>query len=78
VPVVLQEIADPLLLELALIENIQREDLNAIETAQAYDRLGRELGLSQEEIGRRTGKDRTSIAQCLTAAQGYPPRFSCF
>ncbi len=65
VPVVCQEIADPLLLELALIENIQREDLNAIETAQAYDRLGRELGLSQEEIGRRTGKDRTSIANAL-------------
>jgi len=65
VPVVLQEIADPLLLELALIENIQREDLNAIETAQAYDRLGRELGLSQEEIGRRTGKDRSSIANAL-------------
>src|SRR5712671_5861151 len=65
VPVVLQEVADPLLLELALIENIQREDLNAIETAQAYDRLGRELGLSQEEIGRRTGKDRSSIANAL-------------
>ena len=65
VPVVVQEVAEPLLLELALIENIQREDLNTIETAQAYDRLGRELGLSQEEIGRRTGKDRTSIANAL-------------
>jgi len=65
VPVVVQEVADPLLLELALIENLQREDLNAIETAQAYDRLGRELGLSQEEIGRRTGKDRTSITNAL-------------
>lgn len=65
VPVVIQEIADPLLLELALIENIQREDLNAIETAHAYERLGRELGLSQEEIGRRTGKDRTSITNAL-------------
>jgi ParB family transcriptional regulator, chromosome partitioning protein len=65
VPVVIQEVADPLLLELALIENIQREDLNAIETAHAYERLGRELGLSQEEIGRRTGKDRTSIANAL-------------
>jgi ParB family transcriptional regulator, chromosome partitioning protein len=65
VAVVVQEVAEPLLLELALIENIQREDLNAIETAQAYDRLGRELGLSQEEIGRRTGKDRTSIANAL-------------
>jgi ParB family chromosome partitioning protein len=65
VPVVIQEIADPLLLELALIENIQREDLNAIETARAYERLGRDLGLSQEEIGRRTGKDRTSITNAL-------------
>jgi ParB family chromosome partitioning protein len=65
VPIVIQEVADPLLLELALIENIQREDLNAIETAHAYERLGRELGLSQEEIGRRTGKDRTSITNAL-------------
>jgi ParB family transcriptional regulator, chromosome partitioning protein len=65
VPVVIQEVADPLLLELALIENIQREDLNAIETAHAYERLGRELGLSQEEIGRRTGKDRSSITNAL-------------
>jgi ParB family chromosome partitioning protein len=65
VPVVIQEISDPLLLEIALIENIQREDLNAIEAARAYERLGRDLGLSQEEIGRRTGKDRTSIANSL-------------
>ena len=65
VPVVIQEIADPQLLEIALIENIQREDLNAIETARAYERLGRDLGLSQEEIGRRTGKDRTSITNAL-------------
>ena len=62
---VVQDIADPQMLELALIENIQREDLNPIETAWAYDRLGRELGLSQEEIGRRTGKDRTTITNIL-------------
>lgn len=65
VPAVLQDVADPRMLELALIENIQREDLNPIETAHAYDRLARELGLSQEEIGRRTGKDRTSITNTL-------------
>src|SRR5262249_36640450 len=65
VPVVVQDIADPQLLEVALIENIQREDLNPIETAHAYDRLARELGLSHEEIGRRTGKDRTSIANAI-------------
>ncbi len=65
VPVVIQEVADPQLLELALIENIQREDLNPIETAHAYERLHRELGLSQEEIGRRTGKDRTSVVNTM-------------
>ena len=65
VPVVIQDVSDPLMLELALVENIQREDLNAIETAHAYERLVRELGLSQEEIGKRTGKDRTSIANTL-------------
>ena len=65
VPVVVLDVADPSLLELALVENIQREDLNAIETAHAYDRLNRELGLSHEEIGRRTGKDRTSIVNMI-------------
>src|SRR5271155_293645 len=65
VPVVVQDVADPMMLELALIENIQREDLNPIETAHAYERLSRELGLSHEEIGRRTGKDRTSITNMI-------------
>lgn len=65
VPIVIQDVAEPRMLELALIENIQREDLNPIETAHAYDRLRKELGLSQEEIGQRTGKDRTSIANAL-------------
>jgi ParB family transcriptional regulator, chromosome partitioning protein len=65
VPVVIQDVADRAMLEIALIENIQREDLNPIETAHAFERLGRDLGLSQEEIGRRTGKDRTSIANII-------------
>ncbi|MDQ6759543.1 MAG: ParB/RepB/Spo0J family partition protein [Acidobacteriota bacterium] len=65
VPVVVQEYADNQLLEIALIENIQREDLNPIETAQALDRLMREGKLSHEEIGRRTGKDRTTITNLL-------------
>ena len=65
VPVVVQDVADRAMLEVALIENIQREDLNPIETAHAFERLGRDLGLSQEEIGRRTGKDRTSIANII-------------
>ena len=65
VPVVVQEVADSHLLELALIENLQREDLNPMETAHAYDRLHREMHLSHEEIARRTGKDRTSIVNTL-------------
>ena len=65
VPVVVQEVAETRLLEVALIENLQREDLNPIETAHAYERLHREIGLSHEEIGQRTGKDRTSVANMV-------------
>lgn len=65
VPVVIQDIADENLLTLALIENIQRDDLNAIETAVAFDRLNRELNLTHEEIGRRTGKERATISNFL-------------
>jgi len=65
VPVVVQDYAEDRLLEIALIENIQREDLNPIETAQALDRLAREMNLSHEEIGRRTGKDRTTITNLV-------------
>lgn len=65
VPAVIQDIADDNILTLALIENIQRDDLNAIETAVAFDRLSRELNLTHEEIGRRTGKERTTITNFL-------------
>jgi ParB family transcriptional regulator, chromosome partitioning protein len=65
VPVIVQDYADGSLLEIALIENIQREDLNPIETAQALDRLAREMGLSHEEIAQRTGKDRTTITNLI-------------
>ncbi len=65
VPVIIQEFPDDRLLEITLVENIQREDLNPIETAQAFERLSRELHLSHEEIGRRTGKDRTTITNLL-------------
>jgi ParB family chromosome partitioning protein len=65
VPVVVQELADEHLLEISLIENIQREDLNPIELALAYDRLAREHNLSHEDIGRRTGKDRATITNII-------------
>ncbi len=65
VPAVVQDYADDRLLEIALVENIQREDLNPIETAQALDRLVREMHLSHEEIANRTGKDRTTITNMI-------------
>lgn len=65
VPVVVREFSDDKLLEVTLIENIQREDLNAIEVAHAFERLHKDLGLTHEEIARRTGKDRTTITNTL-------------
>jgi ParB family chromosome partitioning protein len=62
VPVVVREVPDDKLLAAALIENIQREDLNPIEEAQAYRRLSDELHLTQEQIAEAVGKDRSSIA----------------
>jgi ParB family chromosome partitioning protein len=65
VPALIQDISDDRLLETTLVENIQREDLNLIETAQAFERLSREFGLTHEEIARRTGKDRATITNLL-------------
>jgi ParB family chromosome partitioning protein len=65
VPVIVREVPDEKLLEIALIENIQREDLNAIEEAQAYRRLTDELGLAQEQVAAAVGKDRATIANYI-------------
>lgn len=62
---VVRDIADIKLLELALIENIQRQELNPIEEALAYQRLIKNLGLTQDEVAQRVGKDRSSIANYL-------------
>ena len=72
VPVVVRDIPDDRLLEITLIENIQREDLNPIETAVAFDRLGQELNLTAEQVGMRTGKDRSTILN-LTRLLQLPP-----
>ena len=61
----MREIADENLLELALIENIQRQELNAIEEANAYKRLIESLGLTQEEVAQRVGRDRSFITNYL-------------
>jgi len=66
VPVVIKEtMTDSDVLQMALIENIQREDLNPIEEAYAYHQLHEEFGLTQEEISKRVGKERSTVANCL-------------
>lgn len=65
IPAVIKEVADEKLLELALIENIQRQELNAIEEAKAYKNLVDKIGLTQEMIAERVGKNRTIITTFL-------------
>lgn len=65
VPIIVKAISDEKLLEVSLIENIQRENLNPIEEARAYQRLAHEFGLTQEEVAHRTGKDRSTVANFL-------------
>ncbi|MFZ1059746.1 MAG: ParB/RepB/Spo0J family partition protein [Candidatus Rokuibacteriota bacterium] len=65
VPAVIREATDAESLELALVENLLREDLNPMEEAEAYQRLLAEFGWTQEELAGRVGKDRSSIANCL-------------
>lgn len=65
VPVVIQDVSEDWALEMALIENIQREDLNPIEEAEAYRNLIEGFDLSQEEVARRVGKNRTTVTNAL-------------
>jgi len=64
-PAVIREAAAQSALELALIENLQREDLNPMEEAEAYDRLLNDFGMTQEDIASRVGKSRASVANML-------------
>lgn len=65
IPAVVREVADDKLLELALIENIQRQELNAIEEAKAYKKLIDTIGLTQEMVAERVGKNRTFVTNYL-------------
>src|SRR5215471_20930036 len=65
VPAVVRAAAENAVLELALIENLQREDLNPMEEAQAYERLIVEFGLTQEEVAKSVGKNRATVANML-------------
>jgi len=65
IPAMVREVTDAETLELALVENLLREDLNPMEEAEAYQRLLTEFSWTQEELGQRVGKDRSSVANCL-------------
>ena len=65
VPALVEEVRKEQSLELALVENLQREDLNPLEAATAFERLTREFGLKHEEVARRTGKDRATITNLI-------------
>ena len=65
VPAVLRDVPEELALEITLVENIQREDLNPIEQATAFDRLMSEFGLTQEDVAERTAKDRATVANAI-------------
>jgi ParB family transcriptional regulator, chromosome partitioning protein len=65
VSAIVREVPDELALEMTLVENIQREDLNAIEAARAFERLMDEFQLTQESVAERTGKDRATVANSI-------------
>jgi ParB family chromosome partitioning protein len=65
VSAILRQVPDELALEMTLVENIQREDLNAIEAARAFERLMDEFQLTQESVAERTGKDRATVANSI-------------
>ena len=65
VPAIVRQLSNEQALEITIVENLQREDLNPVEQARAYDRLGREFNLTQEQMAQRTGKDRSSVSNFL-------------
>ncbi len=65
VPAIIREVGDEIAIEMTLIENLQREDLNPVEQARAFQRLTDEFHLTQEQVAERTGKDRATIANSV-------------
>ena len=73
VPAIVREVTDAESLELALVENLLREDLNPMEEAEAYEKLLARFGWTQEELSQRVGKERSSIANALRLLRLPPP-----
>src|SRR5579872_5592004 len=65
IPAILRQVSDEQAMEMTIVENLQRTDLNPMEQARAYERLSREFQLTQEQMAKRTGKDRASVANFL-------------
>lgn len=65
IPALVKQVSDQQALEMTIIENLQREDLNPMDQARAYERLAREFAMTQEQMAQRTGKDRTTVANYL-------------
>ncbi|HEX6466801.1 MAG TPA: ParB/RepB/Spo0J family partition protein [Terriglobales bacterium] len=65
IPAVVRQVSNQQSLEMTIIENLQREDLNPMEQARAYERLAREFGLTQEQMAIKTGKERATVANFL-------------
>src|SRR5215472_10706764 len=65
IPAILRQVSDEQAMEITIVENLQRADLNAMDQARAFDRLSREFHMTQEQMATRTGKDRTSVANFL-------------
>jgi ParB family chromosome partitioning protein len=72
VPVILKEVSDERMLELSIVENLQREDLNPIEEAEAYHRLMAEFDMTQDQAAKRVGKSRSAVANTLRL-RNLPP-----
>ena len=65
IPAILRQVSDEQALEITIVENLQREDLNAMDQARAFERLSTEFHMTQEQIAARTGKDRVSVANFM-------------
>lgn len=65
IPAILRQVSDEQAMEITIVENLQREDLNPMEQARAFERLSREFHMTQEQMATRTGKDRASVANFL-------------
>lgn len=65
VPAIVRQLSDEQAIEITIIENLQREDLNPLDQAAAFEKLSQQCGLTQEQIAQRTGKDRTTVANYM-------------